>query len=89
MHSENPTKIQICLAPVTNKAQNMLIMSVNQRLNFGFGRMYENQIQDFVSVNLISWRKYKNCIFHTGIGIFGVYYTLSYEVILRILRMIS
>ena len=54
MHSENPTKIQICLAPVTNKAQNMLIMSVNQRLNFGFGRMYENQIQDFVSVNLIS-----------------------------------
>ena len=38
MHSENPTKIQICLAPVTNKAQNMLIMSVNQRLNFGFGR---------------------------------------------------
>ena len=49
----------------------MLIMSINQRLNFGFGRLHKNQIQEFVSAVLISWRKV--CIFQTGIGILEVY----------------
>ena len=41
----------------------MLIMSINQRLNFGF--------REFVSAILISW--WKVCIFQTGIGILEVY----------------
>ena len=49
----------------------MLIRSVNQRLNFGFGRLHENQIQEFVSAILISW--WKVCIFQTRIGILEVY----------------
>ena len=49
----------------------MLIMSLNQRLNFGFGRLHENRIQEFVSAILISW--WKVCIFQTGIGILEVY----------------
>ena len=44
MHYENSSKVQICLAPVTIQAQNMLLMSVNQRINFGFERLHENQI---------------------------------------------
>ena len=50
-------------------------MSVNQRLNFGFGRLHENQIQDSVSVILIviNSRKYKVCTFEIGIGILKVY----------------
>ena len=44
MHYENSSKVQICLAPVTIQTQNMLLMSVNQRINFGFERLHENQI---------------------------------------------
>ena len=51
----------------------MLIMSINRRLNFRFGRLHENQIQEFVCAILISWWKYKVCIFQTGIGILEVY----------------
>ena len=49
----------------------MLIMSLNQRLNFGFGRLHENRIQEFVSAILISW--WKVCIFQTEISILEVY----------------
>ena len=41
MLSENPSKVQICLAPATIQAQNMLIVSVNERLNFGYGHPYQ------------------------------------------------
>ena len=44
MHYENSSKVQIYLAPVTIQTQNMLLMSVNQRINFGFERLHENQI---------------------------------------------
>ena len=51
----------------------MIIMSVNQRLNFSFGRLHENQMQESVSPILISWSKYNLCIFQSGIGILKVY----------------
>ena len=44
-------------------------MSVNQRLNFGFGRLHENQTPESLLVD------YKICIFQTGIGILEVYLT--------------
>ena len=48
------------------------IMSVKQRLNFGFGRLHENQIQESISAILISWLQslhfyentYIECISH-------------------------
>ena len=49
-------------------------MSVNQRLNFGFGRLHENQIQEPVSVILITWWKYKIYSFQTGIRILEEYF---------------
>ena len=56
----------------------MLIMSVNQRINFGFERLCENQIQESAPAILISWLKYKSCIFQTGIGILEVIKYISY-----------
>ena len=53
----------------------LYIMSVNQRLNFGFGRLHENQIQESVSVILIV--DYKVCIFQTRVGILEVHHRLS------------
>ena len=54
-------------------------MFVNQRLNFGLGRLDENQIQKSVSAILISWLQslyFSNGI-GIGIGIFEVYHRLS------------
>ena len=42
MPYENPSKIQTCSTPVTILVQNMLVMYVNQWLNFGFERLHEN-----------------------------------------------
>ena len=76
MHYENPSKVQICLSPVIQFMLKicLYIMSVNQRLNFGFGRLHENQIQESVSAILIV--DYKVCIFQTRIGILEVYHRL-------------
>ena len=56
MHYENPSKVQISLAPVIRFTLKIClqIMYVNQRLNFGFGRLHKNQIQESVSAIFIN-----------------------------------
>ena len=71
------------------------MMSANVRLNFGFGTLYENQIEEFVSVILISL---KACIFQMAIGILEVYLLVTLQAqlltnnkkgfVLKILKMI-
>ena len=58
-----------------NVGQNILVMSVTQKLNFGFWRLRGNQIRESVSVVLITGWKYKVCTFQTGIGILQLYCT--------------
>ena len=81
MHYGNRSKVQICLSPVMRFRFKicLYIMFVNQRLNFGLGRLDENQIQKSVSAILISWLQslyFSNGI-GIGIGIFEVYHRLS------------
>ena len=81
MHYENPSKVQICLSPVIRFRFKicLYIMFVNQKPNFRFGRLDENQVQKSVSVILISWLQslyFSNGI-GVGIGIFEVYHRLS------------
>ena len=71
------------------------MMSANVRLNFGFGTLYENQIEEFVSVILISL---KACTFQMTIGILEVYLLVTLQAqlltnnkkgfVLKILKMI-
>ena len=52
MYYENQIKLQIYLTPVSIQTQNKFVMSVNQRVNFGFRRLHENQMQEIVSTIL-------------------------------------